>query len=663
MTYSAIYDKYFSGIVRSGPAAWIIVNGLIALIIYTLTRLGLLIWIWPQLAADLVDLFYVFIVGAVYDISFLIYLIIPACLYIVLVPRDAWQSRIHQAMLALLNFSFYGFLVFILIAEFLFWNEFKVRFNFISVDYLVYRREVTNNIFESYPMLPIISAIVAAAIVLTVWVTKNWGNRFAQPLRLSQRLSLLGGAVFLSCINALTLGQSLHQLTDNTYLNELASNGPYQFFASFRNNELDYRQFYISIDKREVDKEIKQELATDNAQYETDQLMDIRRYVDNSGAPRRMNIVMIMVESLSDKFIGYFGDKKGLTPNLNQLTSEALFFDNFYATGTRTTRGLEAVTLSIPPTPGRSIVKRIGREKNMWSLGNVLKSKGYDTKFIYGGRGYFDNMNEFFSGNGYSIIDQSSMPDDEIGFENAWGVADEYLFAQALKAADMASKKEKPFFFHIMTTSNHRPYTYPEGRIDIPSGTGRDGAVKYTDWAIGKFIDQAKQREWFNNTLFVILADHQAGVAGKSALPVERYRIPMWIYSPANIEPGVVHKLSSQIDVAPTLLAMLNFDYESAFYGKNILTMKPQQERALIGNYQHIGVYKNNRLAFLSPQQQAHIKTYAADGEETISWGSTEDPLVRLTIDYYQSAAYVYRNKLNQWQPLYAEHRLAASGR
>jgi len=344
----------------------------------------------------------------------------------------------------------------------------------------------------------------------------------------------------------------------------LASYAHYQFFASFTNNYLDYNTFYSTLPDDQASNLLKQ-----NVFRKTDHLglsnkpSSLARSIITPAGEQPLTFVLIMVESLSANYLGKFGNTEGLTPNLDRLSEQSFFFNQFYATGTRTTRGLEAVTLSIPPTPGRSIVKRLGRETGMWSLGNVLKTQGYNTQFIYGGDGYFDNMNAFFSGNGYTVIDKSNIPDDQVIFSNAWGVSDEDLFNTTLNQADKANTQGSPFFFHLMTTSNHRPYSYPAGRIDIASGSGRNGAVKYTDWAIGSFIEQAKTNPWFNNTVFVIVADHCAGSAGKTALPLDKYHIPLLIYAPAQIQSKTVNTLSSQIDLAPTILSILNVSYDS----------------------------------------------------------------------------------------------------
>ncbi len=258
-------------------------------------------------------------------------------------------------------------------------------------------------------------------------------------------------------------------------------------------------------------------------------------------------------------------------------------------------------------------------------------------------------MNAFFAENGYDVIDQTSTPSNEIGFVNAWGMADEDLYRQAGKAADKAHEKGAPFFFHVMTTSNHRPYTYPENRIDIPSGENRAGAVKYTDWAIGDFLARVRDKPWFEDTVFVIVADHTAGSAGKTALPLARYHIPLLVYSPANIKPGRVEKISSQIDLAPTLLAMLGMEYDSFFFGKDILQMTPAEERALVGNYQHLGLYTEGVLSVSSPRKKLTRQLNPESGTPQIHEVGSDDPHMRRNLAYYQGASFVYSHRLNDW--------------
>lgn len=619
----------------------------LSLMLFILTRLALLVVSWQDASPTAGDLLKLFSVGLLFDSGFFAYLLIVPALYLWLAPKRLWHHRWHRLWLRLVIFATLYAACFVAVAEYLFWDEFKVRFNFISIDYLIYRREVTDNILQSYPVVPLFAGMFVVALLLYQPLRKTIVRALASDESFSRRGVIALGLLLLPLAGYFGLNQPLRNISTNMYLNELAANGPYQFVSAFRNNELDYRKFYATLPEKQAARLLRQELATPDASFVSDAPFDIRRDIRNACPEKQLNIILITVESLSSDFLAYFGNQQQLTPNLDALIDKSLFFDNFYATGTRTTRGLEAVTLSIPPTPGRSIIKRIGRETDQWSLGDVLNDKGYSSYFIYGGRSYFENMNAFFAGNGYQIVDQSSVPDAEIGFANAWGMADEDLYQQALQVADRENENHKPFFLHLMTTSNHRPYSYPDGRVDIPSGSGREGAVKYTDYAIGELLRQAAERPWFKDTLFVILADHQAGSAGKRALPVERYHIPLWIYAPAQLQPQRISTLASQIDLPPTLLGLLNMSYRSSFFGRDILRNPPQ--RALIANYQNLGLFDGKRLAILETLRKIRVQEGLDNGKVTEHPATTADPLAERDIGYYQSAAYVYDHRLNAW--------------
>ncbi len=624
--------------------SWLLVLGLNLLL-----RLWLMGSAWNEADITLLSALQIIGVGALYDLAFLAYFSIPMFLWLGLAPRS-WLSSRWQTYL---GYGFFTVLFFVvgcgIAAELLFWDEFGVRFNFIAVDYLVYRREVTDNILESYPVPALLTLVMLASAALVWAQRRNLVMTLRTDAVVLRRAPVAIGLLVLPVLVFFAVDQSEREISVNRYQVELAANGPYQFFAAFRNNDMNFLQLYSTIDEQQASDQLKAFVRGPFDSQLSNALFDIRRKVDNPGVPTRQNVVLITVESLSGDFLGAFGNDQGLTPNLDALAAQSLFFTDFYATGTRTTRGLEAVTLSYPPTPGRSIVKRPGKEKNLWSLGNVLKSEGYDVQFFYGGRAYFDNMNEFFSGNGYRVIDQSSVDADQLGFVNAWGMSDEDLYAQVLKSADQAAMNQAPFFFHVMTTSNHRPFTYPEGRIDIPSGTGRAGAVKYTDWAIGDFLARASRESWFSSTLFVILADHCASSAGKVDLPVNRYHIPMWIYSPASVAPRRITTTASQIDVAPTVLGLLQADYESMAFGRDVLQDDLGDGRALIANYQELGLFDHDQMAIIKPVRKALIRDDASAAESDSQEVDASLPAMAETIAIYQGADYVFRNKLNRW--------------
>lgn len=616
-----------------------------------LSRIVLLGMSFQEVSFNPLNIIWSFLAGLFMDTVAYTYFMIPFVLFLTLAPNRLFNSAIHKGFAYLVYFITFYILIFNGVAEFFFWEEFGVRYNFIAVDYLVYTTEVLGNIKESYPLPALLSGIFIIDVVLTWFIVKK--KYLAQSLtsksRTKQRLLLGLGLLLLPVLSYLLVSNTTVEITKNRYNNELAKNGIHSLFSAFLNNDLDYNTFYATQDNKENFKDLHKLLRSENSHYLSDKPFDIAREIVNSGEEKHYNVVYITVESLSGEFMSYKGSKLGkITPNLDALADSSLFFSNFYAIGTRTVYGLEAATTAQPPKPGQSIIKRPDNE-NMFSIGPLFNARGYQLKFIYGGYGYFDNMNYFFSHNGFEIVDRSDMSKDEITFDNAWGVCDQDLFNRTLKECDESYASGRPFLNFVMTTSNHRPFTYPEGVIDIPSHTGRPGAMKYCDYSIGEFIRKASKKPWFSNTIFVVMADHCAGSAGQTELPFMDYQIPFIIYSPGNVQPQKIDKLCSQIDAAPTLLGVLNWTYMSKFFGKDILKMAPDEERAFISNYQKLGYIKNNLLTILSPQQK--ITNYQINPETGLMKSVAPDPeMTRETIDYYQSASYVYKHKLNKWE-------------
>lgn len=611
----------------------------------TLIRIALLIKAASVASFD-VSLLASFLIGFVYDCGAAVLFALPVVLLLAVLPSRFFQWRVGQYA-AYAGFLFALFLMcFGGVAEWLFWDEFGVRFNFIAVDYLVYTQEVIKNIQESYPMPLIFSGLGVVAVIgaVLLWRTKVLDRWFAaEPERFWRRAKFASGWVVLAVLVAVFLdGEQIPRFANN-YNRELAKNGVWSLFAAFRNNELDYDQFYSTIAVDDAFKRIHEELAADHSVNLAKDARDTLRYVQGEGPELHANVIQITVESLSAEFLGTFNHASKLMPRLEDVARKSLVFDNLYATGTRTDRGMEALTLAIPPTPGRSLVKR-PRNENLFTLGSVFRTRGYDTAFIYGGFGYFDNMNYFFGHNGYRIVDRNAVKKQDITFANAWGACDEDLLRWTMREADADYAAGKPFHFFVMTTSNHRPFTYPDGKIDLPSKiSGRAGAVKYTDYAIGQFLQDAETKPWFKNTIFVIVADHCASVAGRTTLPVQNYHIPLMIYAPGGqIATGHVKELMSQVDYAPTLLGLLNWSYATRFFGWDVRNAAGDR-RALIGNYQKLGLYEQGSLSMLMPVKLAAEFDYDS---ATFELKSRPAVLTDEVIAYYQTAAYMYRNGL-----------------
>lgn len=543
-------------------------------------------------------------------------------------------------------------------AEITFWKEFDSRFNFIAVDYLVYTYEVVNNINQSYPLPKLVGGMIlfSTGIILFFEVKKIFTRTFNQPTPYPVRLKLFSVVLIGSVMAVIFLANSWAENNHNKYKAELSKSGIFSFFAAFRSNELSYDNFYQKTDTTELFSSIKKELTEPSAHFSFTNF-PIRRQINDTGTVQKPNVIMITIESFSADFMQHFGNTQKLTPVLDSIADKSILFTDMYATGTRTVRGMEALTLSVPPTPGNSIVRRQNNE-NLYCIGTVFKNAGYNNTFFYGGDGYFDNMNEYFGNNGFNITDRGSrlipgehftgtrtkIPDEAVHFENAWGICDEDLYDAVIRDADKQFENKQLFYDFVMTTSNHRPFTYPDGKIDIPSGFGREGAVKYTDFAIGKFIDKIKNKPWFNNTVIIFVADHCASSAGKNEINISHYHIPCMIYNLKGIDSSVINSQCSQIDLYPTLFGILNWNYISDFYGQNVL-LPSYKPRALLGTYQQLGYLQNDSMVVLSPIRQSATYTWNKKENEQVLV-KADKQLLSKTIIYYQSAAHFFKNGL-----------------
>lgn len=355
--------------------------------------------------------------------------------------RFKWRSYVLLADFFLLVY----FIFFNIASEFFFWQEFGSRYNFIAVDYLVYTNEIIGNVNESYPVGWIVTIVVLVVAPVIIWVRPYIKSSVSATVSFRKRSLTALALLLIPAIVYWGVTSKFRKFSSNEYANELAGNGVYEFGAAFLNNELDFYKFYRTLPDEQAFRIMRQQLEAPYAKFVSDDIFNLEREISYAQPEERYNLVMISVESFSASFMKAFGDTRNITPQLDSLAAHSLFFTNLYASGTRTVRGLEALSLSIPPIPGQSVVRRPGNE-NLFSLGAVLRSRNYITQFIYGGYSSFDNMGNYFSHNNYDVIDRSALPASQVHYANIWGIADEDLFTLALKKLDENYASGKPFF-------------------------------------------------------------------------------------------------------------------------------------------------------------------------------------------------------------------------
>src|SRR5262245_45835758 len=486
----------------------------LALLVYWLVLRLVLLFAFRPTSLSFLDVVRALLSGLHRDVFVALVETIPVLGWMLLVPNRWFQARWHRCIF-LGGFSAIAFTqVFLLFVEFYFFEEFKSRYNTVAVDYLVYPYEVFVNIWESYH----VGIILVICLVLSLaWVfaaSRMFSRMWTHPYSLKVRLLHLAAAVVLAALLAPTFNFKGARVSNDRTLNEVANNGAISFLAAAWTHHLDYGAFYKTLPKAEAYQRARRVLAEPNTEFVAEG-ETIRRRVAGDPARPRLNVVIFLEESLGSEFWGCLGRTNTLTPEMDKLAAEeGMLFTNIYACGNRTVRGMEGVLSSFPSLPGDSIVKR-DLSDNVETIARVLKRDGYSTIFLYGGRGIFDGMRSYAVRNGYDrFIEQKHIENPT--FTTAWGVCDEDLFARAIEEFRTLNATGQPFFGTVLSVSNHKPYTYPKGRIpEDPNRQKRAHAVKYSDYSLGKFFQAARKEAFWTNTIFVVVADHGARVYGK----------------------------------------------------------------------------------------------------------------------------------------------------
>lgn len=483
--------------------------------------------------------------------------------------------------------------------------EYDTRPNRFYIEYLKHPKEVFGMLWKGYKCI----VLSATAIVLaTTVISYKLLNFYTQPLFQSHwliaLLTTLVSAVLLFGIIRGTLrhrpiNPSVVAFCGDTLINSLALNSLYSVLYAMYciKNERSAEQAYGKMAVEKMLTIIKtQAHITNDAPPPAFPTLHQQQASQQVKKPK--NIVLIVEESLGAQYVGNLGGT-GLTPCLDQLAATGWNFTRSYATGTRSVRGLEAISAGFPPTISDAAVRLSGAQSQFCTLAQILQPHGYVSRFIYGGEAHFDNMKSFFLGNGFTELhDQPTFIDP--AFTGTWGVSDEDMFNK-LHGLLLAQKDTDPPTLSLaFSVSNHSPWEYPKNRIEpIGEEASVENTVRYADFAIGQFFAQAQQSHYWDNTLFLIVADHDARVGGKSHIPIRHFHIPALILG-GGIQAKQDSRIISQIDLPVTLLSLAGINSEHPMIGHD-LTKPESGGRAMMQYGDNYGYLKNNVLTVLEP--------------------------------------------------------------
>lgn len=602
-----------------GPLQPIAVFSLFSLAFLSLSRLLLLLWQSDRIGT-LSDSIHILSQGVRVDVATLCWLFILPALLSSLLPLKGKIGGCWKWILRLWMVAGLWILVYMELATAPFIQEYDLRPNRLFIEYLIYPKEVMSMLWAGYKLELFIGALGTTLTLVFGW---KWSIKLtdsAQQIDWKWRPLLAIFVVLLCIVGARSsfghrpLNPAMVAFSSDPLLNDLTLNSSYSllFAVSNMKSEKSAEQFYGKMDTQKMLDIVR--ASSTKSEFSPNLLPTMNHNTATyNGKPK--NLVILLQESLGTQFVGSMGGLP-LTPNLDNLIEEGWLFTQMYATGTRSVRGIEAVTSGFPPSPSRSVVKLSKSQTGFFTIADLLKQQGYHTQFIYGGEANFDNMKTFFFGNGFEqIVEEKDYQDP--GFVGSWGVSDEDLYTKADEEFERLSKGDKPFFSLVFTSSNHSPFEYPQGKIeqyDEPEMT-RNNAVKYSDYALGTFFEKAKQSSYWDDTVFIIIADHDARVSGANLVPVKHFHIPALIIG-KGIAARKDDRISNNIDMPPTLLSLIGVDAKSPMIGRDLTKpLAREDERAMMQYDKNFGYLTRDNLVVLSPGEKVSTLAYDFDNQ------------------------------------------------
>lgn len=623
----------------------------IALLITTVSRF-LLFLMYKDRVEGVENYWEIFPIGLRIDLILISYLSFIPVVFLFFLP-DKWAK--YTSKFLTIYFVLFLFLIFFMeITSPDFIDQYDTRPNKLFLEYLIYPKEVANMLLKGRMWTVVVVLLLSVA---ALYFGFKKGDRLfkVRPSEYKYRLllfPLVGFFLFWGARGSLTskrpINPSNAMFSNDQLTNCLALNSTYTlFYAAYGlKNEVDADKMYGKMESEEAIARVKKYMNVSDGDFTEGDLSLMHIQMPDTLLNRPYNLVILLEESLGADFVGALGGLP-LTPELDKLSKEGLLFSRLYSTGTRSVRGIEAVVTGFLPSPSESVVKLSGAQNDFFTLGALLKQAGYNTSFIYGGMANFDNMGSFFNGNGFdNIIDESVMDKDKTkyAFKGTWGYSDEDL---AVKANNyFKSQGNKPFFSLMFSSSNHDPFEFPDGRIELyeqPKNTVHN-AIKYADFAIGKFFEMAKKEDYFKNTVFVVIADHNTRTYGKNLVPINKFRIPALILG-ANVPQGIVYdKLSSQIDIPPTLLSMIGMKVETPMAGRNILQLKDSVPGRAMMQFHDINAFRvENRVIIMQPNKKP--LQFEVKNDTTLVPMELDAELAKDALGHVSAASYMYKEK------------------
>lgn len=403
---------------------------------------------------------------------------------------------------------------------------------------------------------------------LQVITAQNRAAPVTDRWKLIPFILLLFGLVFLGIRGRTDEKSPIHPgvafFSNNPFVNQLGLNPVFTLMRSYLDSRDPKNQVFQKLDDATALKTMAQLLDADAT---LQAVSPIARYQFSDAPMQGKNIVLIMMESMSAAKMTRFGNPYQLTPFLDSLAEISWSFDNIYSAGIHTYNGVYSTLFAHPAVMKRHSMEMVSIPQ-MAGFPNVLSRHGYQSVFFTTHDEVFDNMAGFLTANGFDrIVGQKDYPSKEV--KSTLGVPDEFMFRFSIPKINELAENNRPFFAAFMTASDHDPVVIPQTPGFVRRhGPDKQAVVNYADWSLRQFLNYASAQSWYENTIFVFVADHGA-LLGISAYDVafSYHHTPFIIFAPGSTGPKVFPGLGLQTDVFATVAGLVLPEFINNTFG------------------------------------------------------------------------------------------------
>ena len=627
-----------------------IVGALAALtLMLTLLRGALLAWNW-ELAAEVTrgDLLEAFFNGLRFDLRVVV--IVGAPLMLTVLSARLMAMRTLQCLwltLATVLLCLLG------TVELSFYREFHQRLNTLVFQYL--QEDPATVLSMLWYGFPVVRLLLGMALVSWLmyrgfrWLDRRTRLPATAANRRHSRLGALAARIsvlLLLLVSSTVLARgTLRQgpplrwgdafTTDSTFANQLGLTPALTLYSAAKAQFSDHRNnaWLGLLDDDQATGITRSLLLTEHDRLIDAELAPVRRVSEpavDSVLPVR-NVVVILMESFAGYYTGALGSPLGITPEFDRLSKEGLLFTRYFSNGTHTHQGMFATMACFPNLPGFEYLMQEPEGGHAFSgLPQLLSQRGFDDLYVYNGDFAWDNQKGFFGKQGMRHFIGRNDYVNPVFSDPTWGVSDQDMFDRAVTELN-ALDHTRPFYALLQTLSNHTPYALPDPLpVDAVSGQGVNDehltAMRYSDWALGRFFDQVRNEPWYRDTLFVVIGDHGFGTPRQlTDLDLLRFNVPMLL-----IAPGITERfgqrndiVGTQVDVVPTIMGRLGGAVEQQCWGRDLLAL-PAGDKGFgvikpSGGGQTVGLLRGDELVVQPRGEQPRAYRYQLGPQATVT--------------------------------------------